>query len=40
MQKKDYLAPIMEVISFSQTDVMLASGNPGLQSDCYDEGGN
>lgn len=40
--KKGYLAPEVEVIAFEKTDVMLASGNPGQQSDFYGEaeGGN
>jgi hypothetical protein len=44
MNKKVYEQPETEVISFAQTDVMLASGNKGYQSDPFEgnpfEGGN
>lgn len=44
MNKKVYEQPEIEVVSFAATDVMLASGNKGYQSDPFDqnpfEGGN
>ena len=36
MDKRNYLSPEMEVVSFSVTDVMLSSGNKGYQSDPFD----
>lgn len=42
--KKNYFEPQMEVITFTDSDVMLSSGNKGYQSDPFDgnpfEGGN
>ena len=41
---KNYQVPEMQIITFSKTDVMLASGNKGYQSDPFEgnpfEGGN
>ena len=34
--KKVYRQPEIEVISFANSDVMLASGNKGYQSDPFD----
>jgi hypothetical protein len=36
MNKKVYEQPEVEVVSFAKTDVMLASGNKGYQSDPFD----
>ena len=36
MDKRNYLSPEMEVVSFLVTDVMLASVNKGYQSDPFD----
>ena len=44
MSKKSYFEPSIDITSFLSTDVMLASGNKGYQSDPFDqnpfEGGN
>ena len=37
MQNKNYVTPVLEVVSFSCADVMLASGNKGYQSDPFDQ---
>ena len=36
MKKTAYQNPEIEIIVFTQTDVMLASGNKGYQSDPFD----
>lgn len=44
MNKKVYESPVMEIVSFEKTDVMLSSGNKGYQSDPFNQnpflGGN
>ena len=36
MEKQVYKEPAIEMVTFSNTDVMLSSGNKGYQSDPFD----